>query len=112
MKTLTFFEFERHTAEQKQYGALEDALFAYYDAGYGIDRYFLEDGLFSNEMAEKWLKQNGIAALPFILGDGAIWLEGRYPTVEELIAFFGAPLPKEERYSCCEDGFCTFKIKK
>ena len=53
MKTLTFFEFERHTAEQKQYGALEDALFAYYDAGYGIDRYFLEDGPFPNEMAER-----------------------------------------------------------
>ena len=38
----------RHTSEQTQYIALEHALFAYYNEGFGVDRYFLEDGPFVN----------------------------------------------------------------
>ncbi|MDD5884510.1 MAG: arsenic metallochaperone ArsD family protein [Erysipelotrichaceae bacterium] len=112
MKTLTFYEFERHTSEQTQYIALEHALFAYYNEGFGVDRYFLEDGPFVNKAAMSWLESHGIAALPLVIADGEVLCEGRYPTIEELATYYGAPLPKVEIYSCCEENFCTFKNKK
>lgn len=76
--------------------------------GVVIDRFNLKSApmeFVTNQTVNVFVNQKGIEALPCVLVDGEIVIEGRYPTNEEILKLLElspeAMLPKQESSDCC-----------
>ena len=83
--------------------------------GVVIDRFNLKNApmeFVTNQTVNTFINQKGAEALPCVLVDGNIVIEGRYPTNAEILTLLELPVeamlpkPKNNSGCCCSGGGC------
>ncbi len=83
--------------------------------GVVIDRFNLKNvpmEFVTNQTVNTFINQKGAEALPCVLVDGNIVIEGRYPTNAEILTLLELPIeamlpkPKNDGGCCCSGGGC------